>query len=244
MRKIRRLTNEGTRRFAEYLEQLRSDNTLPPPLEILDDPETSEVAECDAEVDERPFTSRYELGTHLVEALKECDQRRIGNDAGLWDWLALLYFDQICKSSGDGRKPSEDAHYILSSHYGKRPRHAIRTTYILIRGYGDKVRFMFSKLDERGELIEQIAATQYLWACEGVIDAASRLYQDDLKSTFKTGAGGSRGGSARRLKTYLSQLTLTYDLLSLSADEILALLPAEYNKFKPATPTAPGLSGP
>lgn len=243
MRKIRRLTNEGTRRFAEYLEQLRTNPSSPPPLEVLDDPVCSEDAECGAEVDERAFTSRYELGTHLVDALEECDQRRIGNDAGLWNWLALLYFGQICKSIGGARKPSEDAHYILSSHFGKRPRHAIRTTYLLIRRYGGKVKFMFSKLDERGELIEQIAATQYLWACEGVIDAASRLYQDDLKSTFKTGAGGSRGGSARRLKTYLSQLTLTYDLLSLSADEILALLPAEYNKFKPATPTPPVLPG-
>lgn len=238
MRKIRRLTSEGTRRFSEYLEQLRMDGTLLPPMGILDDPVCSEAAACNAEVDERAFTSRYKLGTHLVEQLKDCDQRLIGNDAGLWDWLALLYFEQICKSSGGARKPSEDAHYILSSHYGKRSRHAIRTTYILIRRYGDKVRFMFSKLDERGELIEQIAATQYLWACEGVIEAASRLYQDDLKGTFKPGAGGSRGGSARRLKTYLSQLTLTYDLLSLTADEILALLPAEYNKFNPAAENA------
>jgi hypothetical protein len=235
MREARRLTEEGTSRFEAYIESLRQDGSLPPPLELLDDPICSEPIGCNAQLDDKAFTSRYELGQYLVEQFRSCEQRLISNDSGLWNWLALLFFEQICKFEDGRRKPSEVAHYILSKHFGKRPRHAIRTTYILVRRYSEKVRFMFSKLDERGELIEQIAATQYLWACEGVIEAASRLYQDNLKNTFKFGAGGSGGGSARRLKTYLSQLTLTYDLLSLTADEVLTLLPAEYNKFKPSS---------
>jgi hypothetical protein len=234
MREVKRLTDEGTRTFEEYLEALRHDGTLTPPFNLLDDPTHSEPIACHAQIDDRSFASRYELGEYLVEQFKDCEQRLIANDAGLWNWLALLYFGQICKIKDGAWKPSENAHYIMSQHYGKRPRHAIRTTYILIGKYGQKVRFMFSKLDERGELIEQIAATQYLWSCEGVIDAASRMYKDNLKNTFKSGAGGSGRGSARRLKAYLSQLTLTYDLLSLTAGEVLALLPAEYNKFNPA----------
>ncbi|EXJ13581.1 hypothetical protein D779_3584 [Imhoffiella purpurea] len=201
-------------------------------MELLTDPETSEALEFRAFTGPDTLSSRYELGQRLAGSLGPHDRGAITNDPGVWNWLALFFFESLCPVRSDGVfMPGEDANFILSPSHQKRPRHAVRTTYVLVREYGDRVRFLFSKLRERGELLEQIAATQYLWSCRGVIEAASVLYQDDITEGFKRGAASKGPGSARRFRDYLSQLTLTYDLHGMTAEEILEILPREYERF-------------
>ena len=65
-------------------------------------------------------------------------------------------------------------------------------------------------------------------------EAANRLYYDSTKmSGFKTGAGGKDGGSARRFPAVFWQLHNTYNLRSMTSDEILELLPEEFDKYNP-----------
>lgn len=231
--KLRRLTDQGVIEFADFLAELKIDSKTPIPTHLLKDDATSEPVEFDVDIDEKQFNSRHDLGKYLVTLLANTNQARLRADNGLWNWLALFYFAQICGKDKDGNyKPSGAEHYIVASEYGKRPRHAIRTTYILIEKYGDSVQFMFSKIDERGEVLEQIASTQYYWTCKGVINAANQLYQDQNRMTYKSGAAGNGRGSARRFRTYLRQLTLTYDLYTLGSDGLVDMLPKEFARFK------------
>ena len=148
--------------------------------------------------------------------------------------LALLWFDRLCPPKPDGsRKPSMVYNYVLSDNFQHRPRHAIFTTWQLVSRYGEDARFLLSReLPVRGELIEQLMARQYFLNCDGVIRAASDLYYDSERETFKRGAAGRTGaGCVKRFMDLLQQLEVTYDLFSLSRENFVALMPAEFNRF-------------
>ena len=67
-----------------------------------------------------------------------------------------------------------------------------------------------------------------------VVGAITDLYLDRPTMSLKRGhAGGNTSpGSARRFAMLLQQLDLTYDILEMSSDAIIGLLPAEFDKFR------------
>ena len=83
-----------------------------------------------------------------------------------------------------------------------------------------------------GEIAEQLASRKELVTNRGVVEAATRLYYDSTTRTFKRGAGTKTRGAPRRLADLLNQLDLTYYLYGMAADELLALLPKEFDRFR------------
>jgi hypothetical protein len=61
---------------------------------------------------------------------------------------------------------------------------------------------------------------------------ASKLYYDPDKKSFKLGAGSKIKGGPRRLASILNQLDMTYYLYGMTSDEIIALLPKEFDRFR------------
>ncbi|MDI6854372.1 MAG: hypothetical protein QME75_12305 [Deltaproteobacteria bacterium] len=201
----------------------------------MDDPETSEALPWDVELEQKNFQNRYELGRYLVPLLEQCDQRKINFDQGLWTWLALFFFDQLCPEGPDGkRKPDANENYILNPDRRRQYRHAVRTTFLFVREYGEDVFFMFcSPAHKRGQITEDISARQYFLGCRGVIEAAGHLYYDPLRNSPKRGAAAKyRSGTVRRFGIVLKQFERTYDLFSLSRQQVLELLPREFDRFR------------
>jgi len=232
---VRRLNDEGIDAFQNHNRELAKGAKLSTPSHLLTDPRYSESIDMDCTVENRAFETRFELGRYLVDVLKESPSQSIMGDVGFWSWLALYWFDQLCPvQKGGGRKPSKPYNYILSRNYNHRPRHAIYTTWMLVGRYGETAIFLLSKqLHERGELIEQLAARQYLISCQGVIEAAKELYHDPERKTFKRGATSrKRRGNIRRYISYLQQLDLTYDLGTIASESLLSMLPEEYSAFR------------
>ena len=84
-----------------------------------------------------PFRSRFEFGAALVAALGDLDQANLRFDSGIWDWLSLHYFDEICPEQPEkGRKIGATARYSLVLHYTRRARHLVRTSWALVRDHG------------------------------------------------------------------------------------------------------------
>ena len=231
---IRRLNDEGLQLFSESIVAMRAGASAQPPFSILGDDRYSDATEGAPQVEQRTFKSRYEMGRYLVDVLSSLNWQDIDHDAGLWSWLALYYFDQLCPTDAAGnRKPSMPYQYVLSRDYRYHSRHALRTTCDYIRQYGDAVGFMFSKSPgERGEIVEQLSARQEIAACPAVIEAASTLYSDAERGTFKKGAAGRGRGSIVRLIRVLQQYQLTYDLYSLTGSQLVNMLPAEFDRFR------------
>jgi hypothetical protein len=62
------------------------------------------------------------------------------------------------------------------------------------------------------------------------------MYLDASNNQPKRGAGGKGPGSARRLADVLNQFDVTWDLYSMSYEEVLAMLPGEFDRFRHAAP--------
>jgi hypothetical protein len=110
--KLRRLTESGITQFGHYLEQLKAAPTTPPPSWLLTDEAASQsVSDCD--VTEREFASRFDVAAYLGELMNTAGLQAVERDVGLWAWLSLFHFDQVCPPRDGGeRKPGERARHI------------------------------------------------------------------------------------------------------------------------------------
>jgi len=173
------------------------------------------------------------MGVYLTGLFKDQGIQTYMGDSGFWSWLALLWFDQLCPAKKDVRKPSMDYNYILSNDFKHRPRHAIYMTWQLVNRYGKDAMYLLCKeMPTRGEAMEQMMARQEILSCEGIVRLGSKLYLDPQTGMQKKGTGGKGAGSVRRYVTWLNQLKLTYDLYSLSPEDLEQLLPPEFERFR------------
>ena len=232
--KVRKLNEVGQEQFREFIERSKNGEELAVPLGLLSDLKTSEVIADVLEVTDETFESRYEIGLYLVTLFGHIKIEQYIGERGFWDWFSLYWFDQICKQKGAVWLPDEHYNYLLSENFRHRPRHAIYTSWQLVNLYNSDARFSLCGLTSRGEICEQLMATQDTLTSKPTITLASALYSDSgRKEGFKSGAGGNGGGSVRRYKAFLSQIKMTYYINSMSKDDLLELLPKEFDRFKP-----------
>lgn len=233
--KVRALNEKGIQQFREFILELTDHPGTPVPESLLTDPGTSHELDFDVELEDRKFDSRFEMAEYLVNQLAGTSVQAYLGDGGLWSWLGLYWFSQLCPADEHGyRNPSKPYNYILSSNFQHQPRHAIRTSYLLYKKYGSDAKFLLcNPMDKRGDLTEQLSTRQFFIECDGVMRAASRLYSDASNDRYKSGsASPKRKGNVRRYIAYLRQIELTYDLYSIRPDDLLDMLPREFDDFK------------
>src|SRR4051794_31884594 len=114
---VRQLTEAGIAAFRQYLEGLSAGTTGPPPTHLLTAEEMSAPLGADVEVECRAFTSKRDAAEYLVSRLAGLDRAEVDNNGGLWSWLSLFYFDQVCPPSASGaRRPGQIERHIPSGH--------------------------------------------------------------------------------------------------------------------------------
>lgn len=235
---LRRFNADGVSAFAIYRARLALEPSLPPPLELLDDPALTEGLPGEIEVPPRSFANRLEAGQFLNELIERAAINLPERDQGLWSWLTLFYFDEVCPADGNGkRSPKHEARLlpILDNHQ-RFYRHLLLGPFLIVRAHRDNpqraIAMLCKPLDEPGEIAEQLASRKELVTNRAVAEAATQLYYDPAKASFKRGAGSDVRGAARRLATLLNQLDLTWYLYGLSSAELLHLLPKEFDRFR------------
>lgn len=233
---VRVLNAEGLSKFTDYLSELRAAPSKAPPFELLTDGRYSDPFDPPATIEHRSFNSAYEIGAYVIDVFGGCEDRLLSRNHGLWSWLALLYFDQLCKPDESGnRKPLEDAVYVLEERFSFRRyyRHAIRTPWMAVKEHGEhaKVLLLTSGKGTRTDINEQLGAYQHLFANKTIIASAYAMYFDATHQKPRRGAGGKGGGSARRLASIARQLELTYDLQECTPSMFMSLLPKEFNSW-------------
>lgn len=232
----RRMTPPGIDRFDAFLSSLRHDPSLDAPLELLTGSTTSAAIDADVNAEPREFHSRLEVAEYLYRILKN-DAASLRTDAGFWTWLALYWFESLCPTVQGHWQPGESSRWVADLEDPRRScRHLLAGPYQVFRAHRDDPARAMSLLcgppEQLGPLVTLIASRPSLVTCRAVVGAATRLYYDVAKGKNRHGLGSKGPGSPRRFADILSQLDLTWDLHSLTTQELLDLLPGEFDEFR------------
>ena len=234
---LRRLNESGITQFGQYLDQLKTAPTTPRPEWLLVDDTTSEPA-SNVEVTGQTFATRFDAAKYLDAVLAASNIPNAERDVGLWAWLSLFYFDQVCPlKEGGERKPGERARHIPDvQNFQRYYRHLLLGPVAIYRAHADEPGrargVLMTHISAPGDVVEQLASRQELITNRSVMSVVTNLYYDALKSSPKKGSGGKADGSPRRLADIINQYDLTYDLYSLTEEGLLGLLPKEFDRFR------------
>ena len=233
--KLHAFTSKGLDRFETYLIELKRDPSRTPSPELLSDPELTEPVVRGPDVEPREFASKYEAGRHLAELLGEVSESRLRTDLGLWGWLTLVFFDQVCPADRHGRRQRRDL--PLYRPRGGDPKHGLDKHILffpwkMVRLHGADARFMLSGPLHKDTKAQREWTGYNLNVCRGAVALAHRMYWDSDKGRPRPGSTSTatkkqpgRPGNMRRYLRVLQQLDLTYDIYGLEADEMARLLP-------------------
>ena len=111
--------------------------------------------------------------------------------------------------------------------------------YEIYRQHGEKAWFMLDEpINSLRDFTQRLVAAQELFRSKGVISLAHLLYVNPntrrLKpNTVNYSRSNAPPGSLPRLIDVLGQLYMTYDVYGMSAEQLMPLLPSEFDRFKP-----------
>lgn len=234
---FRKLNDKGVQEFAEYV---TAGAVGAPPLELLENPESSQPIPVSIFPGTAQLNDRYEFGVYLKSLLAPFDPRAIANDGHLWTSLALFWFDRLCPPGrGDQQRDVKEGYrYVLSDDYRHYYRHLVRSPWHLVRHHGKNAQLLLIApqkqqfpLSVHGEILEQFGGRQQVLASRSIIEAAFKMYFDTTTGRPRRGVAGSGGGSARRFGLVLRQLDLTYDSEVMRDGALVRVLPPEFDKW-------------
>lgn len=235
---LRIMSQTGEDKFREYIKSLRNNSLAPCPDDLNNHPYSEEFYPK-IQVDEsKVFATKMDLAQYLDGIFSKAGVRReevLGKN-GLWTWLAYLWFNQLTHvdDSAGMRKIDEPAKYICSSDYRDYYRHFVAGPYNIYSLHRNNAGiFLYSPVYEHNDFIEQIASRQFIISHQNLIEAFSILYFDGTSKRPKKGAQSrKRPGNIRRFVKIIQQLELTYDIYSMSAQQIIDRLPHEFKEWK------------
>ena len=180
--KLHRFNDEGIKRFGQFLDELSADGALAVPTDLLTNAVCSVPVPPGPEVQARQFASRMEAARYLdgvLSGVTGCDVER---DPGLWAWLSLFYFDQLCPPDGRGhRTPHERARLIPAFDEAWRYyRHLLAGAYRVYRAHRDDPEkamvLLHVPLPRISHFWYQLASRQELVTNPAIMEAATELY--------------------------------------------------------------------
>jgi hypothetical protein len=242
--RVRQFTAAGNEAFQQFLGSLRAQPVLPLATALLSDPALTTAVPFEAFVEREPhgraFANRFEFGQYLNTVLAGVERSQISLNSGLWNWLALFYFDQLCPAGADGKRDLRaEAVYFLPSRYkhNRYYRHLVRSPWLAFALHGEKSRVLLVPISSRGvplaltgEIFEQVAGRQGVFRSARTVATIYDLYFDEAKGRPRSGTGGRGRGSPNRLGIILKQFELTFDLDYGSGALLTGLLPSEFTE--------------
>ncbi|NJN05090.1 MAG: hypothetical protein HC814_00015 [Rhodobacteraceae bacterium] len=233
---VRAFSPAGIERFRAFLAALRAGSPEDPPWALLEDPQASVALSAEAWVERQRFGSRWGVGEYLWRQLASLPAEEVEGNRGLWTWLALYFFDQVCPLRADARrKPGQDYRHVPDFGYRYRYRHLLYGPYAVYRRHrGYAILVLSGPLHMEQSIYHEITSRTDLIASRGVLDALNALYLDRARGLPKRNAQTpSLGpGALRRFVRVLQQLDVTYDVYGMTGQAILDLLPAEFDAWR------------
>ncbi|MDY6801167.1 MAG: hypothetical protein SVU94_08085 [Bacteroidota bacterium] len=237
--RIRQFNELGLKMFAEYIAQIRSKERDRIPYDFITNNEFSIELADDINVEINTFEKREDLIKYLYPKIKTINITNLYYRSSLWSWLSAAYFDSICPQHEDGsRTIYANERYILNTgQWNRYYRHLIASPLRLYHEIGnDELSkfYLYGKPNIFGDIFEQLASRQEFATVAGIIEAALLLYWDYENDRPKLGSTNrnKKGNIRRFVSSILPQFEMTYDINSMNGEDILKLLPQEFEDWK------------
>jgi hypothetical protein len=229
---IRAFNKAGIEYFRRSLENIISEKTNDLPDDLVFNDSLTLSADW-IEIELRDFFNKFQMAEYLHERIQQISLEDKYYDPGLWSWLSAFYFDVVCPLEDGQRSVKQFERYIPDEKRDWRTyyRHLIAFPVRIYGDHGDTSRILlFNPPHILGDFVEQLASRQDIAMNRGVLEAANLLYWDNERETSIPGATSrNKPGNIRRFVSLLQQFDLTFDLQSMSGQQIVNLLP--YNEF-------------
>jgi hypothetical protein len=231
---VREFTEAGVRTVKQFLSECRSNPALAVPREMLEDAALTREVTPTLTVEPRRFGSRREAADYFANLLAPLPDHFVAGNAGLWTWLTLFFFDEVCPARAGKRTVRNDYHYIFEP---KNQRHFYRHLLFVawrIRNLAPTHNRLF--LDRSLAVLDgvttEVMKRLFLTRVKCVFEVLDRLYWDEAQGDARMGIVGQAirpGDLTHRFPIRMRQLEKTYDLVTLPADQLIDLLGSEFD---------------
>jgi len=232
---LRQFNGQGINAFKRFLAECRQNSATPVPQALLEDDALTLKVAPSIEVTPQRFTQRQDAADYLTTILEGLPSDDIAKNAGLWTWLSLFYFDEVCPPQNGHRNVKNDYYYIFEP---GNMRHFYRHL-LFIAWYAKRVSHPFDRLymkrtfSSLDKITVQVMKRLYLARIPCIFEVLDRLYWDVQRNGPRRGIVDERkvtpGDLDHRFPQRIRQLEKTYDLFSLTADQLIDLLGEEFN---------------
>lgn len=236
---LRRFTPEGVAEFGRRVEIARLHKAEIDIEGLLESEELTQVVVDQKVLGDPPSFERYEF-CEFLHGIFEAHRTALDHakvnvlvDGGLWSWLAARWATRLTSTKGGKPFVGESSRWIFESQNGRRDyRHLLASPYrIYSKNVGLKNGLnlvLAGPVWLYNEFFEQVASRKYLHTNPEALRAIEILYWDKRKKREKDGARAA----IERYGVVFNQLELTWDLGGMTAEEIVELLPKEFQIWK------------
>lgn len=231
---LRRFTQKGIETFREALAICREDPKSDISLDLLTSRELTDVYPSKLSVDLKGFVTKRDAAVYLNKLFGGLSKQDLLNDAGLWSWLSLFYFDVVCPKQSGERKIRNDYTYIFEPKSIRHfYRHLLFVSWRILDIAPTHNRLLLdSSISSLDKFTSEVVKRLYLTRIPCFFEVLDRLYWDESIGRARPGvtnfAKVTAGNLAHRLPVRIRQLEKTYDLHSLTADQLIELLGEEF----------------
>ncbi len=231
--KLRRFNEQGIKAFRERLAAMRQNPEAEVPNDLLEHSVLTEVVTPETQIAVEYFETKGEAAQYLNAILKSLRSESVATDAGLWTWLSLLFFDSVCPAGDQNRNVRNDYHYVFEPRNMRHfYRHLLFISWNIHRLSAHYSRlFLRSRVSVLDHVTTDAMKRLFMTRIPCMFEVLDRLYWDETRKRPRKGIVGSRptlGNLSHRLPLRISQLEKTYDLMSLTADQLIDLLGDEF----------------
>jgi hypothetical protein len=236
--RLRRFTSDGLQAFREFLALCRRQPDTEVSLGMLENKNLTQLVTPECQVAPNYFETKGEAAQYLHAALKPISVDKVSKDAGLWSWLSLLFLDSICPVVDGQRIVKNDYYYLFeplnTRHYY---RHLLYISWRVLHLAPTYNRlFLTTPASVLDAMTTEVMKRLYLTRVPCIFEVLDRLYWDEQKRKPRSGLTRPvtrLGDLTHRLPIRIRQQEKTYDLMSLTADQLLDLLGKEFAFARP-----------
>jgi len=236
---LRRFNDAGVAEFTRQLERMRAGGAVPLDATLATDPRLTEIVAPNVRLEKPAFRTKREAGVYLSDRIRDARAKFGDNDQGLWTWLAAWHWDAICPAATTGsRRVLNLYHYVYGVGFSvalSQSRHLIAVAVRLYELAPASKLMLETPFHTMPKVVSEISGRLALTRIKALPYLLDTLYWDPKTRRQKPGAVDPRtvreGDLMHRLPARVKQLEMTYDLVDLTADQLLNLLGDEFRQW-------------